>query len=85
MFKAKTGSSPGSNSPEGISPSSSETDFSKLRLNDSADGSGSTGGSFTQDELNVLRNGSNINGRSYVPFFPHIDAKERFSFSIPFT
>lgn len=77
-----------------ISPSSSSVDLDKPRMDDfDSGGSGSSGGggggngggSFSQDELNVLRNGSNINGRNYVPFFPHIDAKERFSFPIPFT
>lgn len=66
----------------GISPSSSAADLDKLRLNDSNSGGG---GLFTQEEINVLKNGSNINGRSYVPFFLHMDAKERFSFSIPYT
>jgi hypothetical protein len=41
--------------------------------------------SFTKDEIDVLRHGSTINQRSYVPFFPEIDAKERFFFPLPFT
>lgn len=61
---------------DGISAS-----FSQLRNGASALG----GGSFTKDELAVLRHGSNINERNYVPFFPEIDVKERFFFSIPFT
>jgi hypothetical protein len=43
------------------------------------------GPAFTKDEINVLRYGSIINGRSYVPFLGEIDKKEKFSFSIPFT
>lgn len=52
--------------------------LSQLKLTDN-------GASFTKDEINVLRRGSCINGRDYVPFFPEIDAKDRFSFPIPFT
>ena len=63
--------------PEPIDLSSS---FDKLKLTTDSQ----TGGSFTRDELAVLRNGSNINGRNYVPFFPEIDAKERFFFTVPY-
>ncbi|CAF4686455.1 unnamed protein product, partial [Rotaria magnacalcarata] len=34
-------------------------------------------------ELDVLRRGSKINGRDYVPFFD-IDLRERFAFQTPF-
>ncbi|CAF0761328.1 unnamed protein product [Brachionus calyciflorus] len=40
--------------------------------------------SFTKDEIDVLRHGSFINGRDYVPFFPEIDSKEKFFLQIPF-
>ena len=40
--------------------------------------------SFTESEIAVLRHGSSINSRNYVPFFPEIDKKEKFSFPIPF-
>ena len=43
--------------------------------------------SFSKEEISVLRHGSNINGRDYVPFFNEIDTKnEKFhNFPIPFT
>ena len=49
--------------------------------------SSSTSKSFTKDEISVLRNGSFINSREYVPFFSEFDTvKEKFNgFSIPFT
>ena len=40
---------------------------------------------FTKDEIAVLRRGSSINSRSFVPFFPHIDSKEKFFLPIPFS
>ena len=40
--------------------------------------------SFTKEEIDVLRNGSFINGRDYVPFFPEIDRKEKFFFPVPY-
>ena len=43
--------------------------------------------SFSKEEISVLRHGSTINGRDYVPFFSEIDTKnEKFhNFQIPFT
>jgi hypothetical protein len=41
--------------------------------------------SFTREEISVLRHGSFINNREYVPFFPEIDSKEKFFFPIPFS
>jgi hypothetical protein len=41
--------------------------------------------SFSREELDVLRYGSTINGRSYLPYLPEIDEKEKFVFQIPFT
>lgn len=38
---------------------------------------------LSQHELDVLRRGSKINGRAYVPFFS-IDLRERFAFQTPF-
>ncbi len=38
---------------------------------------------LSQHEQDVLRRGSKINGRSYVPFF-NIDLRERFAFQTPF-
>ena len=32
----------------------------------------------------MLRRGSSINGRNYVPFFEELDTKEKFNFSIPY-
>lgn len=40
---------------------------------------------FTKDEIDVLRRGSFINQRNYVPFFHEVDGKERFYFPLPFT
>jgi len=40
--------------------------------------------SFNKDEIDVLRRGSLINGRNYVPFFEELDMKEKFNFSIPY-
>jgi calpain-7 len=40
---------------------------------------------FGKEEIAVLRRGSFINNREYVPFFPEIDSKEKFFFPIPFT
>ena len=40
---------------------------------------------FTKHEIDVLRRGSFINSRSYVPFFPEIDTKEKFFLPLPFT
>lgn len=40
---------------------------------------------FTSDEIAVLRRGSSINSRNYVPFFSHLDSKEKFFFTIPFS
>jgi calpain-7 len=42
-----------------------------------------TGAKLSQYELAVLRRGSKINGRAYVPFF-NIDLQERFAFQAPF-
>ena len=39
---------------------------------------------LTKDEIDVLRYGSFINGRNFVPFFTEIDSKEKFFFQIPF-
>ncbi|CAF1483406.1 unnamed protein product, partial [Adineta steineri] len=39
---------------------------------------------LSSHELDVLRRGSKINGRDYVPFF-NIDLKERFAYQTPFT
>ena len=52
-----------------------------------AQSSTSTGKAFTKAEISVLRNGSSINSRDYVPFFSEIDTvKEKFhGFPIPFT
>lgn len=41
--------------------------------------------SFSAHEISVLRHGSFINKREYVPFFPAIDAKEKFFFSLAFS
>jgi calpain-7 len=41
--------------------------------------------SFSQEELNVLRRGSFINDREYVPFLQHVDSKEKFYSPIPFS
>ena len=41
--------------------------------------------SFTREELEVLRYGSTINARSYLPYLPEIDEKEKFVFQIHFT
>lgn len=41
--------------------------------------------SFTQEELIVLRRGSFINEREYVPFLQHVDSKEKFYLPIPFS
>ena len=38
---------------------------------------------LTAQELDVLRRGSRINGRDYVPFFD-VDLRERFAFQTPF-
>lgn len=38
---------------------------------------------LSSHELEVLRHGSKINGRDYVPFF-HVDLRERFAFQTPF-
>jgi calpain-7 len=54
-------------------------------LSPSAAAGGSGGGRFGKEEISVLRHGSFINGREYVPFFPEIDSKERFFFPVPFT
>ncbi len=40
---------------------------------------------FTKHEIDVLRRGSFINNRYYVPFFPEIDTKEKFFLPLPFT
>lgn len=40
---------------------------------------------FSKDEIAVLRRGSFINQRNYVPFFPEVDRKEKFYFAMPFT
>ncbi len=46
----------------------------------------SSSGTFSKEEIAVLRNGSYINGRDYLPFFVEIDSKEKFfNFQIPFT
>lgn len=46
----------------------------------------SSSGTFSKEEIAVLRNGSYINGRDYLPFFVEIDSKEKFfNFHIPFT
>ncbi len=46
----------------------------------------SSSGTFSREEKDVLRNGSYINGRDYLPFFVEIDSKEKFfNFNIPFT
>lgn len=42
-------------------------------------------GTFTKEEISVLRHGSFINNKEYVPFFPEIDSKEKFYLPIPFT
>ena len=39
---------------------------------------------FSKEEISVLRRGSFINGSEYVPFFPEIDAKEKFFSPLPF-
>jgi hypothetical protein len=39
---------------------------------------------FSKEELDVLRFGSTINGRNYLPYLPEIDGKEKFFFQIPF-
>lgn len=41
-------------------------------------------GSYTKEEIAVLRNTSDINGRVYVPFLS-VDFKEKFAFPVPFT
>ncbi len=53
----------------------------------SATSSTSSAPSFSKEEIDVLRHGSRINGRDYVPFFSEIDTKnEKFhNFPIPFT
>ena len=40
---------------------------------------------FTNAEIAVLRRGSVINSRHYVPFFPEIDRKEKFFFPIAYS
>jgi hypothetical protein len=70
------------------SESTQQLSLEDLNLNDSeyAKSIEKRGGpAFTKDEINVLRYGSKINGRSYVPFLGEIDKKEKFSFPIPYT
>jgi hypothetical protein len=45
----------------------------------------SSSSTFTPEEINVLRHTSIINGRSYKPFLPEFDLKEKFFFPIQFT
>ncbi|XP_064647920.1 calpain-7-like [Lineus longissimus] len=42
------------------------------------------GGSYTKEEIKVLRTTSFINGREYVPFMS-VDMKEKFGYPVPFT
>ncbi|KAL4222516.1 calpain 7 [Mactra antiquata] len=41
-------------------------------------------GSYTKEEIDVLRKTSDINGRIYVPFLS-VDVKEKFAFPVPFS
>lgn len=86
----------GKNSPS-LTPSSSNSDaflpdrsnnnrsvssgMSQMSLNPTS----GAGESFTKDEISVLRNGSYINGREYVPFLDDKDQREKFFFNVPFT
>lgn len=59
-----------------------ETDFqnSNMSLQPAASGTQK----YTKDEIDVLRHGSFINSREYVPFMSHIDTKDKFYFPVPF-
>ncbi|XP_022109312.1 calpain-7-like isoform X2 [Acanthaster planci] len=43
------------------------------------------GGSYTPEEIAVLRTTSFINGREFLPYISQADLKEKFAYSIPFT
>jgi calpain-7 len=66
--------------PSNATPSNHETTSHKLTKSET-----SQNGTFSKEEIDVLRHVSNINGQNYVPFFTELDSKERFSFSLPFT
>ena len=80
-------------------PHDEQLNVNQLNFNQDEENSGENSGysfsatstssahSFSKEEIDVLRHGSRINGRDYVPFFNEIDTKnEKFhNFPIPFT
>ena len=45
----------------------------------------SKGGGYSEEEKQVLKKTSMINGREYVPFLSDIDLRERFAYPMPFS